>query len=198
MEKYESKQQQIRRPASEVYRVLSDFTNFTPLVKDRLQDWQANENSCSFKVQGITMKLMIVDKEPDSYIKLTGEDGSPLDFTFWIQMKEMGPYDTRMRLVLHADLNMMMKMMIGSKLRDGINQMAEQIANAFNGIPPTGLDPSEFSPENFSLDDFLAEGSGMPGQPHIETITAEELPPDIADELDGQPIILPDPNKPVS
>lgn len=197
MEKYESNQQQIRRPASEIYAVLSDFTNFTPLVKDKVQDWQANENSCSFKVQGITMKLMIIDKEPYSFIKFTGEDGSPLDFTFWIQLKEIGPYDTRMRLVLHADLNMMMKMMIGSKLKEGINQMAEQIANAFNGIPPAGFDPSKFSPENFSMDDFLAE-AGIPGQPHVETITAEELPDDVADELDGQPIIFPDPNKPVS
>ncbi len=38
-----------------------------------------------------------------------------------------------MRLVLHAKLNMVMKMMIGSKLQQGLDQMAEQMARAFNG-----------------------------------------------------------------
>jgi carbon monoxide dehydrogenase subunit G len=53
-------------------------------------------------------------------------------FTFWVQLKEAAPYDTRMRLVLHAELNMMLKMMLGSKLQSGIDQMAETIAAAFN------------------------------------------------------------------
>ena len=35
-----------------------------------------------------------------------------------------------MRLVLHIELNMMMKMMIGGKLQDAIDQIAEGIAKA--------------------------------------------------------------------
>lgn len=133
MEKYESKQQQIRRPAEQVYAVISDFTNFTPIVQGYVEDWIADETSCSFRLKGMTVRLYMVDRIPNEYIKVAGDDRSPVDFTFWVQLKQVGSYDTRMRLVLHAKLNMMMKMMIGSKLQDGLDQIASQMAKAFNG-----------------------------------------------------------------
>ena len=37
-----------------------------------------------------------------------------------------------MRLTLHAKLNMMMKMMVGSKLQKGLDDIAEKTAEAFN------------------------------------------------------------------
>ena len=118
MEKYESKHQQILRSAEQIYTVISRFDNLTPAVQDKVEEWRADENSCSFKVKGFTVNLQIVAKEAPKYVKIqSGEDGVPIDFTFWIQLQPAGPYDTRMRLVLHAELNMMMRMMIGGKLQ---------------------------------------------------------------------------------
>ena len=134
LEKYESKQQQIRRDAVTVWTALSDFNNFTPLVADRVEGWAVDGDTCSFKVKGMNVGLSMVEKIPGKLIKVEATDASPLEFTFWVQLKEAAPYDTRMRLVLHAEMNMMMKMMIGSKLRDGIDQMAEQIARTFNAM----------------------------------------------------------------
>ncbi len=68
-------------------------------------------------------------------VKVTGEDGSPMDFTFWLQLVGVAPDDTRMRLVLHVKLNMMMKMMIGGKLASAMDQIADRIAEAFNNAP---------------------------------------------------------------
>ena len=101
MEKYESKHQQILRSAEQIYTVISRFDNLTPAVQDKVEEWQADENSCSFKVKGFTVNLQIVAKEAPKYVKIqSGEDGVPIDFTFWIQLQPAGPYDTRMRLVL--------------------------------------------------------------------------------------------------
>lgn len=133
MEKYESKQEQIRRPAEHIYAVISDFNNFTPIVQDKVEDWSADETSCSFKVKGMSVRLYMEEKVPYEYVKISGDDRSPLEFTFWVQLKQVDEYDTRMRLVLYAKLNMVMKMMIGSKLQDGLNQIASQMAKAFNG-----------------------------------------------------------------
>ena len=58
-----------------------------------------------------------------------------MDFAFWIQLHPVSETDTRMRLVLHAELNMMLKMMIGSKLQGALDQIAEGMAKAFNGAP---------------------------------------------------------------
>ncbi len=134
LEKYESKQQQIRRSAETVYDALADFNNFTPMVADRVEGWKVDGDTCSFRVKGMEMGLRMVEKIPGQLIKLEATDASPIGFTFWLQLKESAPYDTRMRLVLHAEMNMMIKMMVGAKLRDGIDQMAEQIARTFNAV----------------------------------------------------------------
>ena len=92
MEKYESKHQQILRSAEQIYTVISRFDNLTPAVQDKVEEWQADENSCSFKVKGFTVNLQIVAKEAPKYVKIqSGEDGVPIDFTFWIQLQPAGP-----------------------------------------------------------------------------------------------------------
>ncbi len=135
MEKYESRQQQIFKPAATVYSIVSDFSNFTPILHDKVDDWQADADTCSFKAKGFPVRLRIVDRIENELVKIEGEDGSPVDFTFWMQLKEVSERDTRMRIVLHARLNMMMKMMIGGKLQQAVDQIAEQIALAFNSMP---------------------------------------------------------------
>ena len=126
MQEYTSRQQQIRRSAQQIYDVVSRFDNLT----------QADEDTCSFKAKGFTVKLRIAEKEAPKTIKIVGGDGGvPMDFAFWLQLKEVAPYDTRMRLVLHIDLNMMMRMMIGSKIQGAIDQIAEALAKSFNAAP---------------------------------------------------------------
>ena len=143
MEKYESKHQQILRSAEQIYTVISRFDNLTPAVQDKVEEWQADENSCSFKVKGFTVNLQIVAKEAPKYVKIqSGEGGVPIEpeaglwsngFRTAASLQQAGPYDTRMRLVLHAELNMMMRMMIGGKLQKALDQIAEAMAKAMNG-----------------------------------------------------------------
>lgn len=132
MEKYESKQQQIRRSAEQIYTALCSFNNFSPMLQEKVEEWQADDDRCSFKVKGMTVRLRMVEREPFKTIKIQGDELNPVDFTFWLQLKEVAPYDTRMRIVVHAELNMMMRMMIGKKLQGAIDQMAEAIATALN------------------------------------------------------------------
>ncbi|MFR9602837.1 MAG: polyketide cyclase [Rikenellaceae bacterium] len=133
MQKYESKQHQILLPAEQIYTLISRFDNLTPAVGDKVEEWQADEDRCSFKAKGFTVKLRIDERVSPKHIKIVGDEGGvPIDFSFWIQLHSAGPYDTRFRLVLHAELNMMMKMMIGGKLQDGLDQIAEGIAQAFS------------------------------------------------------------------
>ncbi len=134
LEKYESKQQQIRKPAEMIYAVLSDFNNFTPLVADKVEEWSVNGDECSFRVKGFGVTLRMTEKVPGELVKIEAADSSPFGFTFWAQMKEIEPYDTRIRLVLHAEMNMMIKMMVGKKIQPALDQMADQMAATFNAI----------------------------------------------------------------
>ena len=136
MQEYISKQQQVLRPAEQIYAVISRFDNLTPALADKVEEWQATEDSCSFKAKGFTVKLRMEEREPGKYVKVGGDDGGvPMDFAFWIQLQEVSAADTRLRLVLRIDLNMMMKMMIGNKLQGALDQIAEGIARAMNAAP---------------------------------------------------------------
>lgn len=144
MERYESKHVQILQPASMIYGVLSDFSHLTPVLGDKVEGWSATADTCSFKVQGFQVNLQMVEKVEPKLIKVTGAEGSPMDFTFWLQLESVSDTDTRMRLVLDVKLPMMMKMMVGKKLAGAVDQIADQIAEAFNRIPAGATMPGQF------------------------------------------------------
>ena len=133
MEKYESKQQQINHPASLIYPIISRLDLLSPAMQDKVEEWQATEDSCSFKVKGMKVGLRIAERVENKHVKIVADEGGiPIDFTFWIQLKEVAERDTRVRMVLHAELNMMLRMMIGSKIQSGLDQAVEGLANALN------------------------------------------------------------------
>ncbi len=133
MQEYISKQQQILRPVEMIYAAISRFDNLTPALADRVEEWQATEERCSFKAKGFTVKLRMEEREECKHVKIVGDEGGvPMDFAFWIQLHKVADNDTRLRVVLHIELNMMMKMMIGGKLQGAVDQIAEGIAKAMN------------------------------------------------------------------
>ena len=136
MQEYISKQHQILRPAEQIYAVISRFDNLTPALADRVEEWQATEERCSFKAKGVTVKLRMEERIAPKHVKIVGDEGGvPMDFAFWIQLHKVSDTDTRLRVALHIELNMMMRMMIGSKLQGAVDQIAEGIARAMNAAP---------------------------------------------------------------
>lgn len=134
--KYESQQQQINKDAQVIFAALSDFSNFTPILADKVEGWQATRDDCSFKAQDFNVALSMLDRVSPTLIKIGPAPGGgiPFPFTFFIQLKSVAPDDTRMRIVLDVELNMMLKMMVGSKLQGAVDKIAQQIAHSFNQI----------------------------------------------------------------
>ena len=109
----------------------------TPALEGKVEEWSATEDTCSFKVKGFKVALRIVERVENKHVKITAdeENGVPVDFAFWLQLHEVSDTDTRIRMVLHAELNMMMRMMIGSKIQGGLDKAVEGLAMAFNQMP---------------------------------------------------------------
>ena len=79
--------------------------------------------------------MRIEERVENKHVKIvTGEGGIPLEFAFWIQLKEVAPNDTRVRMVLHAELNMMLKMMLGNKIQKGLDDAVTQLAASLNSF----------------------------------------------------------------
>ena len=135
MEKYESKQQKINHPAALIFPIISRMDLLSPAMKDKVEEWDATPDSCSFKVKGMKVSLRIAERVENKHVKIVADEGGlPIDFTFWIQLHEVDAHDTRVRMVLHAELNMMMRMMIGGKIQAGLDQAVEGLATALNSF----------------------------------------------------------------
>jgi carbon monoxide dehydrogenase subunit G len=135
MEKYESKQQKINHPAALIFPIISRMDLLSPAMKDKVEEWDATPDSCSFKVKGMKVSLRIAERVENKHVKIVADEGGlPIDFTFWIQLHEVDAHDTRVRMVLHAELNMMMRMMIGGKIQTGLDQAVEGLATALNSF----------------------------------------------------------------
>ena len=132
MDTYESKVVTIQRNDQDIFDFISKFSNFTPFIpKDKVEGWSATEDTCKIKVQGIEVGLKVVEREPYKSIKVTG-DGAPIEVFLWVQLKQVGEKDTKLKLTMKAELNFMMKALLKNKLSEGLDAMADQIAFVFN------------------------------------------------------------------
>jgi hypothetical protein len=95
----------------------------------QITDFSSDKEGCSFTISGFgEAGFRIIDREAPKMIKITGTGKIPFEVYLWIQILPVTPYQCKMRLTLHAGLNMMMKMIAGKKMKDGINKLAEALA----------------------------------------------------------------------
>ena len=107
--------------------LIEKITEKVPQIK--ITNFQSDQDSCKFNVTGLGVaKIKIVKREPFKSIKIESSGGLPLSFTFWIQLIPVDQFQTKMRLTLHAEMSMMIKMVAGSKLEEGINQLADTLS----------------------------------------------------------------------
>ncbi len=131
--KYESKITSAPCSAQQIYRVLSNLQNLERvrdmIPKDKIQEMEIEPDRVRMKVDGLAqmITIAIVDRIENDTVKF-GAEGIPMDANFWIQLKELAPNDTRIKLTVKADIPMMFKMMIGKKLQDGLDQAADMLA----------------------------------------------------------------------
>jgi hypothetical protein len=107
--------------------IFEKITQQVPQIK--ITDFKSDRDSCKFNITGLGIaEIRIVNREPFKTIKVESSGIAPLSFTFWIQLLPADSFTTKMRLTLHAELNMMIKMAVGSKLEEGVNQLAETLS----------------------------------------------------------------------
>ena len=131
--KYESKVSSIPCDARTVYQSLGNLENLNRvrdfIPQDKVQELEIASDSIRMKVDGLGQKITIriVDREENKMLKF-GVDNIPMQANFWIQLVEVNPTDTRIRLTLHADIPFMFKMMLDKKIQTGLDQASEMLA----------------------------------------------------------------------
>ena len=124
-----------------VFNYLSDFNKLGSFFNENLlsqisqqipngsiEDFKSDTDSCQFTISSSgEAGFRIIERENPKMIKITGEGKIPFELYFWIQIIPTSAYQCKMRLTLHANLNMMMKMVVGKKMKEGINKLAEAL-----------------------------------------------------------------------
>lgn len=130
--KYESQVCSTPNCAANVYKVLSNLENINRvkdlIPQDKVQEMEVGPDYLRIKVDGLGQKLTlrIVERKENDTIKF-GLEGAPMQANFWIQLKELAPVDTRIKLTLKADIPFMFKMMLDKKLQQGLDQAAQML-----------------------------------------------------------------------
>ncbi|NQU87853.1 MAG: hypothetical protein HQ541_19060 [Mariniphaga sp.] len=137
--KYVSEVKIVNHNQQVVFNYLSNFKNLSTYLNEslieriteqvpqiKISNFKSDNDSCKFDISGLGLaEIRIVKREPFQTIKIESSGGLPLSFTFWIQLLPVDTLQTKLRLTLHADMSMMIKMMAGNKLEEGINNLAE-------------------------------------------------------------------------
>ena len=137
MTTYESEIKTISSGEEMVFALISDLNNLQLLkedvrVQEKLSDLTFDTDSCSFTVDMLgKIGFRIVEREPYKTVKLEVFD-VPMQVNIWIQLKEVAENDTKLKLTLKAEFPMMIKMMVDSKLKEGINLIAGYLADGIN------------------------------------------------------------------
>ena len=134
---YESYVKYVHYSHERVYNKLSDLNNLESVrqrldaVKDKLdgklEDMTFDQDSITLKVQGISLTLRIIEREPMKCIKFEG-DKSPVPMNLWIQMLPVSDEQSKMRVTIRAEVNMFMKAMVSKPLQEGVEKLAEMLS----------------------------------------------------------------------
>lgn len=133
MKTYESQITKVPADAAAIYGVLANLSNIERvrdlIPKDKVQELESDPDFIRIKVDGLGQKIVfrIVDRIENDTVKY-GVENLPVDGNIWIQIKQVAPHDSRIKLTLKAELPMMIAMMAGKKIQEGIDQAAVMLA----------------------------------------------------------------------
>lgn len=132
MVKYESSIKQVPYAQQAVYEMLSDLNNIDRvrdrLPEDKLQNITFDRDSVTVAVPPIgEIALHVCDREEPKCVKFEAAQ-SPIPFNLWVQMLPVTETSSKMKVTLQADIPLMLKAMVGSRLQEGVEQMAEMLA----------------------------------------------------------------------
>ncbi len=156
MTKYESEVKRIYVPRQAVYDKLSDLSRLSsireraadPMFRDQvlamagdkikpeqadkvievLQKLEMTTDTLTFDAGPMgNITLRIIEREEPKCVKFNLE-GAPIQANLWIQLLERDA-ETLLKCTLGAELNFLIRQMVGSKLQGGVDQLATMLAS---------------------------------------------------------------------
>lgn len=135
MVKIESKKVEIKRNVEFVYEYLADFTHFSMVANDKIENFKATQDRCSFTIKGMTdMGLKIISRMPNESITISNDtdvpSSMPLNFLIIFEFERVEPYVTKVIVKMELNANPMIAMMVKKPLEKFVNSLADGMKTA--------------------------------------------------------------------
>ena len=130
--KFESSIKQVPYPQEAVYRNISDLSNLEKvrdrIPEDKINDFSFDEDTVTLNVQPVgELKLRICDREEPKCVKFETVQ-SPVPFNVWIQVLPVDENNAKLKVTVKAELNPFIKGMVEKPLQDGVEKIADALA----------------------------------------------------------------------
>lgn len=131
MTEFVSERTTISAKPSEIYNFLNDFTNFEHLMPEQIKNWKADQDQCSFTIEGMAdLSMRIASRKPHSNIHIVADGKNPVDYTLDIFIFEKLP-SSEVEIAFIADLNPFVKMMASKPLQNFVDMLAQKLQQHF-------------------------------------------------------------------
>ena len=154
MAEFRSKKGVVSKAPYELYMAFVDMRNFIQfLPEEKKADVNADYDSIHAMVQGFNIGVRVKERVPYSRIEIQ-DDGAPFKFFLTLHFDAASdPYKTDFQIVVDAELNFMMKALLGGKIKDALDKVVDSLVAMSEGRMPEGIDPSMY-PEGFDPSKF--------------------------------------------
>lgn len=141
MEQYKSKKGIVSKSPFELYMAFADMRNFVQMLPEDKRDMvQAEYDTISATVQGFNIGAKVLRRTAYSCIELVDWGNCPFPFKITLNFESIGaPDKTQFSVELEAELNFMMKMMIGGKIQKVLDQIVDGLVSVSEGRMPEGV-----------------------------------------------------------
>ncbi|MFY9115607.1 MAG: SRPBCC family protein [Bacteroidales bacterium] len=122
----------INKPAHAVFELFSDFSRLAEqLPEEHKNKVTLTEDTLLAEAQGMQLGVKVTERQEPSLVVMEQYGNVPFSFRLQVHIrpKEEG---CELQLDLDAQLNMMMKMMLGGKLKEFVNQFTSKLAEGLN------------------------------------------------------------------
>ncbi len=121
----------IAKPINEVYAFLSDLNNHQQLMPENIYNWSSTTDEAKFTIQNMAkLALKVSSRVENAEVFIVPAEEAP----FALDMKWLVTDDgagTTAKLVVSAELNMMMKMMASGPLQKLVDHQTASLQKAF-------------------------------------------------------------------
>ncbi len=132
MAKFENQHIPVNTDCKTVFEFLGDFRNFESLVPDKVKNWKADEDSCSFTIEGMADLAMRMDaKYPCNSIRIVSDGKNPANFTLDYYFNDQTDDTCQVSIVFNVELNPFLKAIASKPLQHFVDMLGSKLQEKY-------------------------------------------------------------------